>query len=140
MQFANRTHLSLEPGDSDSFALDATGVQYTTPAGLQETLKDLARLQFLNGAFKFKLSTPDLPASGAATVQVLAGSTEIGSYSVAFDGSASYTGRFDIALFDVAATAKLSAVVTIDVAAPASATATLKGVLDIEHPLIVALG
>lgn len=137
MQFANRTHLSLEPGESDSFAVTATGVRYTTPTALRETLNDLARLQYVKGAVKYKLTESSGDTTGVVTVKLMSGATVLGSDEVAFDGSASYAGRFDVSLYSLGGTDPVHIEINAGTAA-LGGVCTLSAAIDIEHPLVIA--
>lgn len=139
IQYAQRSALHFEPGESASFAMDATGTLYATPSGAQAELKDLARLSYLNASLRWRLSLSAADSTGDATVQVKAGATVVGSVAIAFDGASVYRGDFRVNLADAYGATPLTLEVVGDTAAGAGVTGTVAAVLDVEHPLVVGV-
>lgn len=137
--WANRTHLTLEPGLSPSFGVGATGSAYTTPSAARESMKDLARLQYIRGRFKYRLSFDAAESAAVVTVSIKnAGGTVLGSEQVIADGSQHYYGDFDVDLGDLSGSNNVYAAVTVDTIAGTATAAQLGGALDVEHPVILS--
>mgnify|MGYP006403565493 CR=1 FL=1 len=136
MQFANRTHLLLEPGLSAPFSVAGTGAAYETAEPLRETLNDLSRLQYLKGSLKYALTFDAAESAAVITVQLKNGANVIGEETVSADGDTAYGGRFAVDLSELNGTDALSVTVVVDTAASVAATATIGGVLDVEHPIV----
>lgn len=139
IEFAQRSALHFEPGESAAFAVDITGNQYTTPNGAEVTLKDLARLKYVEGVLRFRLSLSAADSVGVAVVEVKALGNVLGSKTITFDGESVYRGDIVVNLQGLGGGAPLTIEVNGTTAAAASVTASLAAVLDVEHPLVIGV-
>lgn len=131
--FAGKIRLPFEP--KMAVAMDA--VQQTqTPEAIRPTLGTLAALRYTPARIAYNLKLSSAPTTGAATVRIFAGATEIASSSVAIVGATEIGGSFDVDVSEVKGQTKLSAAVDVTSAADAGITATLDAFLDVDLPVV----
>jgi len=131
--FAGKIRLPFEP--KMAIAMDAVA-QTQTPDPIRPTLGTLAALRYTPAKFAYNLKLSTAPTTGAATVRLYAGATEVASASVAIVGTTEIGASFDVDLSDVKGQAKLSAAVDVTGAADAGITATLDAFLDVDLPVV----
>lgn len=137
--FATRTHLILEPGLSPAFDVSATGENYTTPSEAREAVQDMARLSYIRGRVKYRLSFNAAESAAVVTIALKkTGGVVLGSTQIAAGGGQHYYGDFDVDLGELPGSTKTYLSVTVDTAATVAATAQVGGALDIEHPVVIA--
>lgn len=138
MQFANKSHLVFEPGNSVAFSVTSTGAnRYTTPTGCRESLGDLARLQYVEGTLKYCVTYDAAESTGVLTVTLYNDTTELGSAQFTADGSTVYAGSFSVDLANVTGSDTLHVAVDVDTAGGAATTAHISAALSVEHPLVI---
>ncbi|MFL1484895.1 hypothetical protein [Marinobacter sp. LN3S78] len=131
--FAGKLHFPFEP--KMAVALDATG-ETRTPDILRPSLGSLAVLQYKPAKLAFHMILSDEPTSGAATVKVYAGESELATVAVTLEGNSVISGSTDIDLSTVRGQTALSVSVDVTGAADAGITATLDAVLGVDLPVV----
>ena len=135
--FANKSHLIFEPGYCASFATDSTGVKYNTPAGVEVTLNDLSRLQYLIGKLRYSIRLSATDNAGVLVVKLKKNGSMVSQQTINCDGSQEYHGSFVVAIGDAVATDLFTVEFEVTTATAASVTGELASVLEVESPLIV---
>lgn len=137
MEFANLTDLVFEPL-ARSVPVDATGTSYTTPTVHRAKLKDLARLTYVTGVFRWSLEAPG--SQGEYVVRLVAGSTTLASFTVASNGAGFYSGAEPVSLQQVLGDTAIRVELETTFAAEASSTARVAGALQVSHPIVFVRG
>jgi hypothetical protein len=133
-----RTQLQFEPGTPAPVPMDAAAVAYTTPAAHREKLGDFARLRFVNGEARYKLTTSAGDASGVAEIRLTDGVSIIAAAVVELQaGITVYSGRMEADLTMIKGNALLRFELDVTTPAGAGVTGSLVGLLDISSPMVI---
>ena len=136
MEFVNKTQVHFEPGQSGSVDIGVTGEQYRTPAHWREKLGDLARLSYLRATAVIEVKA-SAASTAVVTVSIEGAAGALLSQELNFSGTDSVVLESELDLSTVKGHEPLAVVVNVGTA-DAGKTATVRGKLTLEHPLVIS--
>jgi len=135
MRISNKTQFGFEPvATADA---TATGVQHTTDTAWAVKLGSLAAWTIKTCQWKYKVALNQATAAGAATLNLKAGGTVVGTVAVDLTAGDA-VGVVEIDLAGIEGQTRIVMELDVTTAADAGTVAEIAGALDIETPLIVS--
>ena len=132
---AGKSVFSFEP--KLAVVMDATGTT-ATPAALAAKLGPLSQLNYKPSTFGYVLRLSSAPTTGTADVRLMAGATEVASFTISLSGATLMSDSAAVDLSAVSGDAVITAEIEVTAAADAGITGTLDTQLDVEQPLIIS--
>ncbi|HET8701040.1 MAG TPA: hypothetical protein VFL97_05175 [Nitrococcus sp.] len=135
-ELASKCVFPFEPVPA-AVAVDAAAIAYTTPTEFQESLEDLARLSYVKGRVRYRVTLDAASVAGAATLRLTDGTTTL--YSVLLDLTAGtlFKGASDVDVSAVNGASSLRWELEVTTAADAGRKAVVCGHLLVTTPLVI---